>query len=312
MQSVLNPLLMLRILRLSPPLRSQPAPMFSPFAPIYQYIPPFNPIYPLIVSSPLQSLPPARPASALATSYSEPTISKLPPTSTLHPLHPLNLTAHYGSLSQQSTINILEREQGKGDRAPRISHHLRMSSKNRSTSPPSHRFPLPRSSPAGASAPSQLLSPAFHRESEQLAELAVSLPLHSPCPLLSPKVSRSSLRSERVEELERMAAEEVLVRTGSRRKKKSLRKGKEKEVVPPDFNKTLPPPPVPTRKSFPLSTEDAVSAYTNLKRTKSAPRATKLPKPAPAHQTPPTPTLTAVTPVRHACGNEAGERTRCP
>jgi hypothetical protein len=123
-----------------------------------------------------------------------------------------------------------------------------------------HRFPLPPLSSAGANVPSQILSPAFHCESEQPAELAVSLPLHSPRPLLSPKVSRSSLRSERLERLERLAAEEVL-RTGSRRKKKSLRKGKEKEVVPTNFSKTLPPPPVPARKSFPLSTEDAVSAY---------------------------------------------------
>jgi hypothetical protein len=85
-----------------------------------------------------------------------------------------------------------------------------------------------------------------------------------------------------------------------------LRKGKEKEVVsssssPLDFNKALPPPPVPTRKGFPLSLEDG-----KLKRARSGERAEKLntlPDPTPADKAPPTPTLKTVTPVRHARSN---------
>ncbi|KAJ7730809.1 hypothetical protein B0H16DRAFT_210102 [Mycena metata] len=87
-------------------------------------------------------------------------------------------------------------EEGKGARASRISAHLRQSTRNRSASPLSHRYPL-----AAGAVTSAANSQTLH---------AVSV--LSPRPVLSPKASFADAgatkpTSERVEDLERMAAE---------------------------------------------------------------------------------------------------------
>ncbi|KAJ7035304.1 hypothetical protein C8F04DRAFT_1233739 [Mycena alexandri] len=87
-------------------------------------------------------------------------------------------------------------EEGKGARASRISAHLRQSTRNRSASPLSHRYPL-AAGPATSAANAQTLR---------------AMSVLSPRPVLSPKASfadsgATKPTSERVEDLERMAAE---------------------------------------------------------------------------------------------------------
>ncbi|KAF8627126.1 hypothetical protein AX15_004527 [Amanita polypyramis BW_CC] len=321
-----------------------PPPSQSPFS--YQYVSPVYSMYSQ-TTSPLvqQNLPPPRPASALATSlpysYPEPAISGLPPSAVQHPLLPLNLTAHYESRpAQQPDLNHLEPEEGKGERASRVAHRLRMSSRHRSVSPQSHRFPLPQSSPRGANVSTEMsvnaedlllppLPPPIFLSSAQ-AEAGDTVPvpmtdeneqvscspqppLYFPRPMLSPKMSNGSLpRSDRVEELERIAAEvedEVHSQKSSKTKsKRSKGKSKQRRTINSrtDINKTLPPPPVPTCKGY-LSPD--VSDYFNLQCSKPEQDIAGLseipptPIPVPLDKAPPTPTLTAVTPVRHVRSN---------
>ncbi|KAH9948610.1 hypothetical protein B0H21DRAFT_733269 [Amylocystis lapponica] len=185
----------------------QPYHSFSPPPLSHQYYYP-----PPVVTQPLVSpwSPPPRPSSA------EPLPSQslfdlpagLPSSSVTQPLIPL------------STDNqpAAEREEGKGGRASRISMHLRMSSRHRSTSPPAHRYSVPSSEPPPAAAPSQLLPGS----------------VVSPRPMLSPKRSFSDDPFEQathVQTLERIAAR--------------LELDSDAEA---DRNKTLPAPPVPTGK----------------------------------------------------------------
>lgn len=125
------------------------------------------------------------------------------------------------SLTSQSLPNPfedIESEEGKGERATRVTQHLRMSSRYRSVSPQSHRFPLPipptgvkqfPPSWAEQSDPDHLQSPP----SAPLLLPAESPPtesfIHASPPFLCPKrsFSKSSLTRDRVEELERMAEE---------------------------------------------------------------------------------------------------------
>ncbi|KAF8344755.1 hypothetical protein F5887DRAFT_1283095 [Amanita rubescens] len=298
---------------LPPPLSPSPSPYVSPIIPLY------IPMSPPLV--PIQNLPcphpPPRPASALASTqpytYSE-HISGLPNTAAQHPLLPLNLTAHYESRLAQE-LN-LEPEEGKGERASRVAHHLHMSSRHRSVSPPSHRFPLPQSSPGGANAttvqaralpppPLDFSSP----NAEPVGPLLTTLPdhpghispspsLHSPWPIPSPQMSNTSLpRSERVEELERIAAEEAWITPKSTRKKgkkKQKQRQRQKQIVDSsaDINKTLPTPPVPhkSEQDIPMLSE-----------------VPPMPIPAPVDRAPPTPTLTAITPARHTRSNNLAE-----
>ena len=121
-----------------------------------------------------------------------------------------------------------EAEVGKGERATRISTHLRMTSRNRSVSPQSHRFPVVSStieaSPEGKTASTLRNIPIPHPISvpsgnpEQDPQLLSASPrsnndVLSPRPILSPKHSftfdRGTVKSERVVDLERMAAAEV-------------------------------------------------------------------------------------------------------
>ncbi|KAF8324374.1 hypothetical protein F5887DRAFT_1165859 [Amanita rubescens] len=318
---------------LPPPLSPSPSPYVSPIIPLY------IPMSPPLV--PIQNLPcphpPPRPASALASTqpytYSE-HISGLPNTAAQHPLLPLNLTAHYESRLAQE-LN-LEPEEGKGERASRVAHHLHMSSRHRSVSPPSHRFPLPQSSPGGANAttvqaralpppPLDFSSP----NAEPVGPLLTTLPdhpghispspsLHSPWPIPSPQMSNTSLpRSERVEELERIAAEEAWITPKSTRKKgkkKQKQRQRQKQIVDSsaDINKTLPTPPVP-HKVLLSPPEANLSDYFSLQRRKSEqdiPMLSEVPPmpiPAPVDRAPPTPTLTAITPARHTRSNNLAE-----
>ncbi|PFH51116.1 hypothetical protein AMATHDRAFT_85363 [Amanita thiersii Skay4041] len=297
----------------------------------YHYISPLDPLYPQLASPPLQ-VPvyqlPARPSSALANPYSHsfypdpPAISGLPPTAAQHPLLPLDLTNnHRSSPVAKNILDHLEPEEGKGERASRVAHHLRMSSRHRSVSPRSHRFPLPQSSPRSANQTDQ---PPTHQRALPPAPLLipiqepdttdpfsnndgiVSPPLHFPRPMLSPKMSNSSLRSQRVEDLERMAAEtenETTRESAEKRKrKKNSRKGKQKEEVNSevDINKTLPPPPVPTRKG--LLAPPSGAGVPSLNQATTTPDI--MPSiPLPADKAPPTPTLTALTFTRRPRSN---------
>ncbi|KAF8723421.1 hypothetical protein AX14_009312 [Amanita brunnescens Koide BX004] len=318
---------------LPPPLLQSPSP--------YQYIPPINPLYMQMIAPPplpIQNLPPPRPASALACtqphSYFEPTISGLPNSAAQHPLLPLNLAVHYESRSAQELD--LEPEEGKGERASRVAHRLHMSCRHRSVSPRSHRFPLPQSSPGRANMnveptvqsrdlpPLPLVLPSLDAESgDPLPTTSQDHPRHptappslySPRPIPSPQMSNTSLpRSERVEELERIAAAEedlaAFMAPKSRRKRsrnKNKSKGKQKQIaeLSTDINRTLPPLPVSTHKVYLSPPEVGLSDYFSPQRRKSEQDIPKLadipptPIPAPIDRAPPTPTLTAITPARH-------------
>ncbi|KAJ2918480.1 hypothetical protein MD484_g1976, partial [Candolleomyces efflorescens] len=145
----------------------------------------------------------------------------------------------------------MDAEEGKGQRALRVSHHLRLSSRTRSVSPRSHRYPIPPAaappppppppaaldahSPSGSAAVSPLrgvprspegregpvsplgpiaLSPSTRTINGSLSPAVparrpgTATVVHSPRPQLTPKHSFSNDRpkSERVEELERMAS----------------------------------------------------------------------------------------------------------
>ena len=212
-------------------------------------------------------------------------------------------------------------EKGKGERALRVSRHLKLSSRNRSVSPLSHRHPLPQpphpilseedglhnasASPQGRRtrllplppgeplhpAPGVVISPLLFPGVDQ-SQAAV---VHSPRPQLTPKQSFNhgyfQAKSERVEELEKMA--DVVVRRSGDDLSADVPKGvverveqeirareREKEKAETQGlvggtnlqlkrNKTLPGPPI----------EAAVIQET---------------EPLPSDQTPPTPTLQAL------------------
>ena len=129
----------------------------------------------------------------------------------------------------------------------------------------------------------------------------------------SPRMSNASLpRSEGVEELERIAAEEELAAwiAPKSRRKKSKKKGKQKQIVDSstDINKTLPPPPV-HHKVFLSPPEVDLEDYFSVQRRKSEqdiPKLSEVPQtpiPAPVDRAPPTPTLTAITSARHTRSN---------
>jgi hypothetical protein len=146
-------------------------------------------------------------------------------------------------------------EQGKGERASRITQHLRLSSRNRSVSPQSHRYPLlpPPQTPVKRTLPPPPIaipSPTLDPQSPIL---------HSPRPILTPKqsphehidmlTSRSLPKSERVEDLERMA-DEVAKKTQdlSSDIPPSVILATTQKREDGDINKTLPAPPIPSGK----------------------------------------------------------------
>ncbi|KAI0648693.1 hypothetical protein C8Q79DRAFT_1040192 [Trametes meyenii] len=196
--------------------------------------------------------PPPRPSSA------EPTPSQplynlppgLPPVVAPPPLFPMPTGA------TQSSV----REEGKGERASRISHHLRMSSRHRSVSPPAHRYqvqdaiPMPvpvtlaaippaSTAPYDAAQQSGTLSPSSSPDTRRggtalsLSPLLTGAAVVAPRPMLSPKRSFTSDPFDavtQVENLERLAAQDDPNPTA--------------EQSTGDIDKTLPKPPVPTDK----------------------------------------------------------------
>ncbi|KAJ7149836.1 hypothetical protein C8R43DRAFT_951805 [Mycena crocata] len=222
-------------------------------------------------------------------------------------------------------------EEGKGERAARVSRHLRQSTRNRSASPLSHRYPVASNAVA---IPQTLrnVAPALIDTNNLAVSPAAGSggAVLSPRPVLSPKTSfvdPSTPKSERVEELERMAAE-VARKTSNlsadlpkstllsaeglaapkekRRKSKSPSKRssrREREAVAAallaeaDVNKTLPGPPVPTGKLAPPTAQRTrVDTYFDVPIAEAS-SAQLTPRIADRDevlaQTPKTPTLTA-------------------
>ncbi|KAF9477727.1 hypothetical protein BDN70DRAFT_880830 [Pholiota conissans] len=283
---------------------------------------------------------PPRPSSAgpiVTSSQAHPTeISGLPA-----PLQPASLLP-LPQLSHQSqgppSLQNMEPQAGKGERAFRVTQHLRMSSRNRSVSPQSHRYPLAvppmatlneshvqdslnSAAPAGASAPfnggelspTNILSPPLLLPND--AGISPSSPedqiVHSPRPQLTPKhsftrdpVLGDTVKSERVEELEKMAD---AVGRKSRDLSCDLPKGvdllsitatKAKEEKD-DLNMNKTLPGPPV-PSGKLLTPLPGRARADLYFA-SDNNDTAVPEttPLPSDQTPPTPALLAVLPSRH-------------
>ncbi|TDL25851.1 hypothetical protein BD410DRAFT_801167 [Rickenella mellea] len=179
--------------------------------------------------------------------------------------------------------------EGKGLRASRITAHLRHTSRHRSVSPTSHRFPFPaHTSPTNPiSIPTGLPPSPQHNQTFLSVSPALSAQSNcevvSPRPMLSPKHSFTQdptlaagtlARSERVEELERIAAEEA--------EKEDARKRESQN------DKTLPAPPVPSGKVPPPSTttprvEDVFSIPRDEGTPKMPPQPTLTPMVAPRY-----------------------------
>ena len=214
-----------------------------------------------------------------------------------------------------------EPEEGKGERALRVTRHLRLSSRHRSVSPTSHRYPQPP-----VQEEEQLINhhnlgvPAVHAMTRTLpvppVVLSPGLPgvamlplisspdptttvLHSPRPQLTPKHSLANItdaynktttvtKSEYVEELEKMA--DVVVRRSGNDLSGDLSK-----VVVEEMEEEL-------RGQDGDAKEVVVPA--SLKRNKTLPGPPPPPptlngmvhetEPLPSDQTPPTPTLHAL------------------
>ncbi|RXW17103.1 hypothetical protein EST38_g8757, partial [Candolleomyces aberdarensis] len=352
-----------------------------------------------------------RPSSAggnvsLPDTYTLPVVQNvpgLPPPST-HDLSQVQRSMSPPTQNLANTSLDIDAEEGKGQRASRVSHHLRLSSRTRSVSPQSHRFPLlptaaglppppalDANSPPGSAAVSPLRGLPRSPEGVQGAQQAVPPPgpialspstrtingslsptvparrpgtgtvVHSPRPQLTPKQSFSNdnrPKSERVEELERMASvvalqtkdlsadipkDDVLhavsvaldsyqkevkeqgkaegvkndqlgANGGSKdpkvngKKKKKVRE--QGEDGSPEINKTLPAPPVPTRKKK-VSSALSISPSSSRPKidnifdpvspalTTTGASSDRAPTLLPLDRTPRTPTLTAVLPTRY-------------
>ena len=168
-------------------------------------------------------------------------------------------------------------EEGKGDRASRISRHLKNHSRNRSASPTSHRYRI-TGLPAQAN-DSRLIMATQNTNKSMGLPLVLSIPeptLHSPRPMLSPKasfsndpiVSPGSLRSTRVEALELMAeVVEKMEQENRATRKVSGTSVSSAELDAKELNaildtiegagggagKTLPGPPVPSARTKPVT-----------------------------------------------------------
>ena len=209
----------------------------------------------------------------------------------------------------------VETEEGKGERAERVSRQLRMSMRARSSSPSHHRFPAhpppaqvqppfgtpPQDQPIPPTSPPFARKPSVHLTLQNLPPPLVqqhtggSGELHSPRPVLSPKASftvdpftneiKGMTKDERVENLEKMAEEAVRENSdlsGSGGLNAGVATGVSPGSQPPKIDKTLPLPPPPVEEPLGLN---------------------ELFPPAPLipdqeEITPKTPTITAVTPFR--------------
>lgn len=218
--------------------------------------------------------------------------------------------------SQHYTIGDMETEEGKGDRAERVSLQLRMSTRARSSSPSYHRFPIhpppAQGQPSfGSPPPDQPISPTSgpitRKPSVHLTIQDLPSPLaqqytggggelHSPRPVISPKASftvdpftneiRGMTKDERVENLEKMAEEAVRENgdmSGSGGVNPGPATGVSPRNRPPRIHKTLPlPPPPPAGEPVRV---DRIFPPTSL-------------VPEEEEITPKTPTLTATTPFK--------------
>lgn len=193
------------------------------------------------------------------------------------PTPPANVQ-HSAAQAESPSKREVDGVEGKGARAEKVSKHLRYTSRTRSVSPTSHRFPVPPAPAAGGSprkpVPAPIQVPA-HTAPEASARLAgamsssvgsleVPLPsssdqvptgltqqpgVLSPRPKLSPRMSYDesvtasgrkavSLKSKPVEELERMA--EQILKVEAKEQVEATEPGKAVRL-----DKTLPTPPPP-------------------------------------------------------------------
>ena len=271
----------------------------------------------------------------------------LPVSLTSQPLLPLpemNLSVVGKDIPAAAVSVPFEPEVGKGERASRVTRHMRMLSRNRSVSPQSHRYPLPIQPAVSMNAAfdSQEVSsigatlgiPSVVQPKQQRSlppppplsldlgniptEVAGETVLHSPRPQLTPKhsftrdpVLGAISRSERVEELEKMADEvgrksqdlsgdlpkgagELPIASEGIGALNKVEEGKTTEAEP-NINKTLPGPPVPSGKNMlsPPASRARADAYFS-----SADTVLQETAPLPSDQTPPTPALVAILPAR--------------
>ncbi|KAI0342740.1 hypothetical protein BDW22DRAFT_1357238 [Trametopsis cervina] len=233
---------------------------FPPATPLPAQTPPQEHLQPLLAP---HFHSPARPSSA-----EPPASSPFYPAHLGHPLSsvPQPLPTKYGGSPQTA-----HREEGKGERASRITQHLRMSSRARSVSPPSHWYNmnnLPPSQEPFTSQPQPIptyehAAPTFLPStppnvplistanlSPQPAGSVISpRPMHSPkhTVTVDPFTLVSVNKSEDIDVLERVAAETVKANA-------------DMSYSVPDLtlevDKTLPRPPVPSSKTKPQPIED--------------------------------------------------------
>lgn len=134
------------------------------------------------------------------------TVGPVYPSYPHHPQHPdVSFRSHLHPQPKDDLLQSAEAEEGKGERASRISNHLRMSTRARSMSPTSHRFPAPPPALPVTTLTLDTTNPQHHG----------GPPVLSPRPMLSPRSSLNTLRdsgqdihgtskSGRVDLLERM------------------------------------------------------------------------------------------------------------
>lgn len=177
-------------------------------------------------------------------------------------------------LEQPQTSAPEQGEEGKGEVASRVAHHLRLTSqerrRGRSVSPVSHRYPLPvpptQSQPIvedeAPGVPHSMIDPRPRR-----ASMSVDIPppgavsegiILSPRPRLSPRLSKARLAD--IDRLSHTPAGDVAAPTLSPPPMTSdsgaevaqapnlLQETAYFDSKPVEINKTLPSPPVPTRK----------------------------------------------------------------
>lgn len=218
----------------------RPLSPYSPMSPVYPFNRPLSSYaYPSALTSPIQ-LPYDRsvwspqahilPQQVHYPPVSNPEPTKIPAASLIapprpssakpersQPLHDFRDDVSFEPMHRPLLpLVISETQEGKGERATRIAHHLRMSSRGRSASPPSHCYtvttmPNPHSHFAVAVAASAQLdtcSPPLQSTDTTQAispKLSVS-PVLSPRPMLSPTHSFTEDHATPVATLERIAA----------------------------------------------------------------------------------------------------------
>ena len=272
----------------------------------HYYLPPHSSLIPLDTGTG-NGMYPIRPSST-EPAPSQPLHSfyEIPPYT-----QPFPVTAEH----QHYVDGDVEIEEGKGERAERVSRQLRMSMRARSSSPSHHRFPV-HSPPAhvqplfGSPPPDRSISPtsppvtrkpSIYLTLQNLPPPLVeqhtggSGELHSPRPVLSPKASftvdpftneiKGMTKDERVKNLEKMAEEAIRENSdmsGSGGLKAGATTGVSQTIQPPEIDKPLPLPPPHAEEPVRL---DKVLPPTSL-------------VPEEEEITPKTPTLTAVTPFK--------------